>query len=131
VSYPSGCWKYPETASFLTTSEREYIVQLLKKDSHDQRSSFEWKFFWQAVTDYKTYLQIMVYMGCVYKAIRFQSSHDNLFSAELSLTKPSQYLSLLSSRISDIRLPMHSYIPFRHSSAAASQQSSLVSTQTE
>src|SRR5882762_6507373 len=52
--------KYPETATFLTVSEREYLVQLLKEDSNDQATHFEWKFFWQAVTDYKTYLLIMV-----------------------------------------------------------------------
>jgi len=58
--------KYPETATFLTVSEREYLVQLLKEDSNDQATHFEWKFFWQAVTDYKTYLLIMVEIGYVY-----------------------------------------------------------------
>jgi len=58
--------KYPETATFLSVSEREYLIQLLKEDSNNQATHFEWKFFWQAVTDYKTYLLIMVQIGYVY-----------------------------------------------------------------
>ena len=66
-----GLAKYPETASFLTTSEREYLIQFLKEDSNNLVTRFEWKFVWQAVTDYKTYLLIMVEMGCVDKAMLF------------------------------------------------------------
>ena len=67
----NGLAKYPETASFLTTSEREYLIQLLKQDSNNLITRFEWKFIWQAVTDYKTYLLIMVGMGYVNKAMLF------------------------------------------------------------
>lgn len=54
---------YPETATFLTTSERDRLIHLLKNDSNGLATHFDIKFFWQAVKDYKTYLQICVYMG--------------------------------------------------------------------
>ena len=76
---PNACWssvvyswnlngllKYPETASFLTTSEREYLIQLLKQDSNNQATHYNKKFLWQAITDYKTYLQMTVYISCVF-----------------------------------------------------------------
>jgi len=56
-------YDYPETATFLTISEREYVIQLLKKDANNLATHYDKKFFWQAVMDYKTYLQIITYMG--------------------------------------------------------------------
>ncbi|THH16012.1 hypothetical protein EW146_g4559 [Bondarzewia mesenterica] len=53
----------PETATFLTEDERENLIQLLKQDSNGLATHFDLKFFWQAVKDYKTYLQICVYIG--------------------------------------------------------------------
>ncbi|TFY66688.1 hypothetical protein EVG20_g4407 [Dentipellis fragilis] len=54
---------YPETATFLSVSERQHVIQMLKDDSNNLATHFDMKFLWQAVFDYKTYLQITVYMG--------------------------------------------------------------------
>ncbi|KAJ7045875.1 major facilitator superfamily domain-containing protein [Mycena alexandri] len=54
---------YPETATFLSETEREQIVYMLKEDSQDLATHYDIKFVWQAFTDYKTYVQIGIYMG--------------------------------------------------------------------
>ncbi|KDQ57415.1 hypothetical protein JAAARDRAFT_206966 [Jaapia argillacea MUCL 33604] len=53
---------YPQTAKFLTEPERERVIQMLK-EGQDLATHFDIKFFWQAVQDYKTYLQIGIYIG--------------------------------------------------------------------
>jgi hypothetical protein len=37
----------------------------LRDDSKGQATHFSTKFIWQALADWKTYLQIIIYMGCV------------------------------------------------------------------
>ncbi|KAG1857897.1 MFS general substrate transporter [Suillus tomentosus] len=54
---------YPETAKFLTESERSYIVDVLKQDSNNLSSRFDTRFIWQAIKDYKTYVQILINIG--------------------------------------------------------------------
>ncbi|KAG1798489.1 MFS general substrate transporter [Suillus plorans] len=54
---------YPETAKFLTESERSYIIDVLKQDSNHLSSRFDTQFIWQAIKDYKTYVQILIYLG--------------------------------------------------------------------
>ncbi|KAG2061068.1 MFS general substrate transporter [Suillus hirtellus] len=54
---------YPETAKFLTESERSYIVDVLKQDSNNLSSRFDTRFIWQAIKDYKIYVQILIYLG--------------------------------------------------------------------
>ncbi|KAG1736554.1 MFS general substrate transporter [Suillus lakei] len=54
---------YPETAKFLTESERLYIINMLKQDANNLSSRFDTQFVWQAIKDYKTYVQILIYMG--------------------------------------------------------------------
>ncbi|KAJ7451736.1 major facilitator superfamily domain-containing protein [Mycena galericulata] len=54
---------YPETAKFLTESERAQIVHMLKEDGQDLATHYDRKFVWQAMSDYKTYVQIAIYMG--------------------------------------------------------------------
>ncbi|KAI0268861.1 MFS general substrate transporter [Gloeopeniophorella convolvens] len=56
-------YDYPETAGFLTEEERQFVVQTLKEDAKGQATHFDMKFVWQALTDWKTYLQIVAYMG--------------------------------------------------------------------
>lgn len=55
--------KYPETAKFLTPSERHLVVSILKEDRAGQATHFDKKFVWQAMSDYKTYVQVFMYMG--------------------------------------------------------------------
>ncbi|KAG1896884.1 major facilitator superfamily domain-containing protein [Suillus fuscotomentosus] len=54
---------YPETAKFLTESERSYIIDVLKQDSNNLSSRFDTRFIWQAIKDYKTYVQILINIG--------------------------------------------------------------------
>ncbi|KAF7357691.1 hypothetical protein MVEN_00814800 [Mycena venus] len=56
-------YDYPQTAAFLTETEREQIVHLLKEDAQDLATHYDRKFVWQAMRDYKTYVQIGIYMG--------------------------------------------------------------------
>ncbi|KAG2107174.1 MFS general substrate transporter [Suillus discolor] len=54
---------YPETAKFLTESERSYIIDVLKRDSNNLSSRFDTRFIWQALKDYKSYVQSLIYLG--------------------------------------------------------------------
>ncbi|KAF8557618.1 MFS general substrate transporter [Imleria badia] len=54
---------YPETASFLTETERRNIVGLLKNDSQNLATHYDFQFVLQALKDYKTYVQIGIYIG--------------------------------------------------------------------
>jgi MFS family permease len=54
---------YPETARFLTEPERLCIIDILKQDSNDLSSRFDTQFVWQAMKDYKTYVQMLIYLG--------------------------------------------------------------------
>jgi len=56
-------YDYPETASFLTEEERRNIIGLLKNDSQNLATHYEFGFILQALKDYKTYLQIGIYIG--------------------------------------------------------------------
>ncbi|KAG9316742.1 MFS general substrate transporter [Chiua virens] len=56
-------YDYPETASFLTENERHTIVGLLKNDSQNLATHYDFKFVLQAVKDYKTFVQIGIYIG--------------------------------------------------------------------
>jgi len=54
---------YPETASFLTETERYYVVGLLKNDSQNLATHFDFKFILQAFKDYKSYVLVGIYIG--------------------------------------------------------------------
>jgi len=54
---------YPETATFLTESERAELVAMIKAESGDMPTYFRWSFVWQAMRDYKTYVQVSIYIG--------------------------------------------------------------------
>jgi hypothetical protein len=50
----------PETATFLTEEERRFVIQALEDDSKGQASHFSAKFVWQALADWKTYVQAVI-----------------------------------------------------------------------
>ncbi|KAK7000695.1 major facilitator superfamily domain-containing protein [Favolaschia claudopus] len=54
---------YPETATFLTETERAQVVYMLKEDQQNLATHYDHKFVWQAMLDYRTYVQIGIYMG--------------------------------------------------------------------
>ena len=55
----------------MTENERRYIIQLLKNDSQNLATHFEFEFVIQALTDYKTYVQTGIFTGYVNRAILF------------------------------------------------------------
>ncbi|KDQ21635.1 hypothetical protein BOTBODRAFT_26067 [Botryobasidium botryosum FD-172 SS1] len=54
---------YPETATFLTEDERHFVVERLKNDTQALATHFDMKFFWQAISDPKSYLMVLIYLG--------------------------------------------------------------------
>ncbi|KAF9227226.1 MFS general substrate transporter [Gyrodon lividus] len=56
-------YDYPETASFLTETERRYVIDLLKEDSNSLATHYDFRFVLQALKDYKTYVQVGIYIG--------------------------------------------------------------------
>ncbi|KAJ7130792.1 MFS general substrate transporter [Mycena crocata] len=62
---------YPEKANFLSSAERDYLLDLLAKDSAGLSKRFEMKFFWQAVGDYNTYLHSLLFLTTVIPAYCF------------------------------------------------------------
>jgi MFS family permease len=69
VTFIVACVSYfilhddPETATFLTETERTYIIAMLKADSQNMPTHLSKKFVWQAIADYKTYVQVGIYLG--------------------------------------------------------------------
>jgi hypothetical protein len=53
----------------LTETERYNIVGLLKNDSQNLATHYDFQFVLQALRDYKTYVQIGIYIGYVSRAI--------------------------------------------------------------
>jgi MFS family permease len=56
-------YDYPETASFLSEGERSYVVHMMKEDSSGLATRYDPQFVFQALKDYKTYIQVGIYMG--------------------------------------------------------------------
>ncbi|KAF8846262.1 MFS general substrate transporter [Paxillus ammoniavirescens] len=56
---------FPETAKFLTHSERVFIIRRLRADMQFSAGgeSFKLKYLWQSLTDWKTYVAMGIYMG--------------------------------------------------------------------
>ncbi|KAF7321877.1 hypothetical protein MKEN_00709700 [Mycena kentingensis (nom. inval.)] len=54
---------YPATASFLTEEERTQIVHMLKEDAQDLATHYDIKFVWQALGDWRSYVQVGIYIG--------------------------------------------------------------------
>jgi len=57
--------QYPETATFLSNDERQFVIRTRREDSLGQATHFSAKFIWQALADWKTYVQILNYIGYV------------------------------------------------------------------
>jgi nitrate/nitrite transporter NarK len=57
---------FPDEATFLSEEDRSRVVRRLKADqqSSAEHEEFKMKYVWMALTDYKTYLGMLIYMGC-------------------------------------------------------------------
>jgi hypothetical protein len=64
-------YDYPSTAKFLTEPEREFVVERLKHDSTDLATHFDKKFVFQALGDWKCWMQVIVYMGVLIPVYAF------------------------------------------------------------
>ncbi|KAJ7910257.1 MFS general substrate transporter [Mycena leptocephala] len=62
---------YPEKAKFLTSAERDYLSDLLERDSAGLSKKFDIKFFWQAIGDYNSYLYSLIFLTSVIPAYCF------------------------------------------------------------
>ncbi|KAH8994728.1 MFS general substrate transporter [Lactarius hatsudake] len=77
---------FPETATFLTEEERQFVIRTLEDDSKGQATHLSAKFVWQALADWKTYVQAVNFMSVFitgYAVALFTPSiiHDLGFSA--------------------------------------------------
>jgi hypothetical protein len=45
--------------------ERAHVIAMLKSDASNMATHYDNKFVWQAMRDYKIYVQIGIYMGFV------------------------------------------------------------------
>jgi len=52
--------QYPDTATFLTEDEKEFVVERLKHDSTDLATHWHLKFVWQALGDWKCWMQAAI-----------------------------------------------------------------------
>ena len=55
--------KYPDTATFLTSYEKQVVINMLKEDTQGLATHYEAKFVWQAFSDYKPYILSVIYLG--------------------------------------------------------------------
>ena len=57
---------FPDEAKFLKPDDRARVIRRLKvdKQASANHESFQMKYFWAAMKDYKTWLQCVIYMGC-------------------------------------------------------------------
>ncbi|KAJ6579514.1 MFS general substrate transporter [Mycena vulgaris] len=94
---------YPEKATFLTPVERDYLLDLLAKDSAGLSKDFEMKFFWQALGDYNSYLHSLLFLTTVIPAYCFalfiptiiQGLGYSSAKAQLMSTPPYVFASLV------------------------------------
>ncbi|KAG8680665.1 hypothetical protein FRC08_016118 [Ceratobasidium sp. 394] len=54
---------YPETARFLTPDERRAVRARITQDASSLATHFDRKFVWQALSDWKSWMQVVVYTG--------------------------------------------------------------------
>ncbi|KAH9934371.1 MFS general substrate transporter [Fomitopsis serialis] len=61
----------PETATFLTPEEREWLINTIKEDTAGLAKTFQWKFIAQALRDRHTYLYMLLYLFTAMPAYSF------------------------------------------------------------
>lgn len=56
---------FPDEAKFLSDIDRQRVIRRLKvdKQASADHESFEMKYFWQSIKDWKTWLSMIIYMG--------------------------------------------------------------------
>ncbi|KAL7924305.1 major facilitator superfamily domain-containing protein [Trichoderma austrokoningii] len=94
---------FPDEATFLSKEDRMRVLYRLKQDqqSSAEYESFQMKFFWAAVCDWKTYTGMLIYMGPLMP----------LYSFSLFLPSIIQNMSF-SSKTSVVRNQLLSVAPY-------------------
>jgi hypothetical protein len=54
---------YPNSAKFLTVDERKEVWRRLEADQSFLDDTFKWKYFWDAIRDWKIYVQMLITFG--------------------------------------------------------------------
>ena len=56
---------FPDEAKFLSDEDRQRVIRRLKADrqSSAEHEDFRMEYFWASITDWKTYLYAVIYMG--------------------------------------------------------------------
>lgn len=57
---------FPDTATFLSEQDRARVIRRLKTDkqSSAEHEEFKMAYLWAAITDWKMYMGMIIYMGC-------------------------------------------------------------------
>lgn len=64
-------YDYPETAGFLTSVEKQWLVETLREDTANSSKGFKWKFLLQALRDPHSYLMVAAYLFIVIPTYAF------------------------------------------------------------
>ncbi|KAI5897004.1 MFS general substrate transporter [Schizophyllum commune H4-8] len=54
---------YPDSVTFLTETQKIRLLHTLREDTQGAATHFDMKFVWQALRDYKSWVQVFTYMG--------------------------------------------------------------------
>lgn len=59
-------YDFPDEATFLSDVDRQRVIRRLKADqqSSAEHENFKMVYFWAAVKDWKTWVAMVIYMGC-------------------------------------------------------------------
>lgn len=56
-------YDYPNTAKFLSPSEKEEVISRLKRDRSSLADEFDMKYFWAALKDWKIWVHMVITIG--------------------------------------------------------------------
>ncbi|CAE6450965.1 unnamed protein product [Rhizoctonia solani] len=62
---------YPETARFLTAEEKLAVRARITRDANSLATHFDIKFVWQALGDWKSWMQVIIYTGILIPVYAF------------------------------------------------------------
>lgn len=54
---------YPDTAKFLSASEKQEVLRRLKEDRSSLADEFDLKYFWDALKDWKIWVHMFITIG--------------------------------------------------------------------
>ena len=87
---------FPDEATFLSDADRQRVLRRLKNDqqSSAEHEEFKMAYFWASVTDWKTWLYAVIYMGCDSPLYAFSLFLPSIISALGYTSTTAQLLSV-------------------------------------